>query len=32
MAMCMRLDAACIAVPVGDRPRYSLDEGLHSIK
>ena len=34
-AMCMRLDAACIAVPLGDRPglpafsRARLDEGHH---
>ena len=26
-AMCMRLDAACIAVPAGDRLAYSPDEG-----
>ena len=27
LAMCERLDAVSIAVPLGDRPRYSLDEG-----
>jgi hypothetical protein len=28
-AMCMRLDAACIAVPSGDRSMYSSSEGHH---
>jgi hypothetical protein len=28
MAMCLRLDAASIAVPSGDRLAYPLDEGL----
>jgi len=27
MAMCTRLDAACIAVPSGDRLAYPRDEG-----
>jgi len=27
-AMCLPVDPASIAVPSGDRPAYSLDEGL----
>ena len=27
MAMCMPVNPACIAVPSGDRPAYSLGEG-----
>jgi hypothetical protein len=28
LAMCLPVNPACIAVPSGDRPAYSLDEGL----
>ena len=30
LATCMRLEAACVVVPSGDRSAYSLGEGLLS--